>query len=192
MGAHPMWDLIEQLEKRKRQASQPGTEADVERHLGRGKLLPRARIDLLLDAGTFREIDQLVYPETDAESMEGRKRLTDGVVTGWGRVEGRPVFVFSQDPTVVGGSLGEAGGRKVHKLMDLAAEVGAPIVGINDGGGARIQEGVAALSAYGGVFARNVRHSGVVPQISVVLGVSTGGAVYHVDHRAGGRPRRDR
>lgn len=173
-----MWDLIEQLEKRKGLAREPASEREVARHLANNKLLARERIDALLDPGSFRELDLLVFPETNAESMEDKKRLTDGIVTGWGLVDGRRVFVFCQDATVIGGSLGEAGGRKVHKLMDLAADAGAPIVGINDGGGARIQEGVAALSAYGGVFARNVRYSGVVPQISVVMGVATGGAVY--------------
>ena len=175
---HPMWDLISHLEKTKAAAQQPGSETDAARQRSRGKLLARERIDMLLDPGTFHEMDLLVYPESADPAMAGKQRFGDGVIAGWGEVDGRRVFVFSQDPTVVGGSLGEAGGRKIHKLMDLAAEAGAPIVGINDGGGARIQEGVASLAAYGGVFARNARYSGVVPQISLIMGIATGGAVY--------------
>lgn len=155
----------------------PGDEAALERQLSRGKLLARERIEQLLDPGSFQELDMLTRT-ADAELLRGRRAYGDGVVAGWGSIAGRRTFVFAQDPTVIGGSLGETGGAKVHKLLDLAIDAGAPVVGISDGGGARIQEGVASLNAFGGIFFRNTRASGVVPQISLIMGTATGGAVY--------------
>lgn len=174
----PMSDHVEELVKRRTQAMDPADERASERHRAQGKLTARERVGLLLDAGSFRETDLLVFPDTQAAGMEGKRAYTDGVITGWGKVDGRRVFVFSQDARIVGGSVGEAGGAKIRRLMDLAVEAGAPIVGINDGGGARIQEGVAALAAYGAIFSGNAAASGVVPQISVIMGLATGGAVY--------------
>ncbi|MFM7094480.1 MAG: acyl-CoA carboxylase subunit beta, partial [Actinomycetota bacterium] len=149
----------------------------VERHKGKGKMLARERIEYLLDPGSFHELDMLARHRAHAAGLEERP-YTDGVITGWGTVDGRKVFVFSQDFTVFGGALGEVFAEKIHKLMDLALKVGAPVVGLNDGAGARIQEGVVSLASYGGIFYRNVLSSGVVPQISVILGPCAGGAVY--------------
>lgn len=151
--------------------------AALERQLSRGKLLARERIEQLLDPGSFHELHMLRYTAAVPE-LDGKRTHGDGIVAGYGTIEGRRIFVFAQDPTVVGGSLGEIGGSKVHRVIDLAIEAGAPLVGISDGGGARIQEGVSSLVAFGGIFLRNTRASGVVPQISVIMGVSTGGAVY--------------
>ena len=144
----------------------------------RGKLTARERIDLLLDEGSFEEVGMLKIGRGDAGVGEARTYPGDGVITGHGTIDGREVFVFSQDFTVMGGSLGEAHSQKICTLMDMAVRVGAPIIGLNDSGGARIQEGVDALAAYGEIFHRNVRASGVVPQISCVLGPCAGGAVY--------------
>jgi acetyl-CoA carboxylase carboxyltransferase component len=138
-------------------------------------MLARERIDYLLDEGSFHELDMLArtrHPEAS------ERPYTDGVVTGWGTIEGRKVFLFSQDFTIAGGSLGEVFAEKIHKLMDLALSVGAPCIGLNDGAGARIPEGVVSLDGYGGIFYRNVQASGVVPQISVIMGPCAGGAVY--------------
>ena len=143
-----------------------------------GKLTARERLDLLLDPGSFVELDAFVTHRTTGFGMEEQRVLGDGVVTGHGSIDGRLVFVFSQDFTVFGGSLSEAYAEKICKVMDLAMKVGAPIVGLNDSGGARIQEGVASLGGYAEIFLRNVLASGVVPQISVVLGPCAGGAVY--------------
>jgi len=132
----------------------------------------------LLDEDTFQELDMLSRHNADGMGMEDNRPYTDGVITGYGKIDGRQVCVFSQDSTVFGGAVGEAHGEKIHKIMDMATAMGLPIVGLNDGGGARIQEGVAALNAYGGIFKRNARASGVVPQISVILGPSAGGGVY--------------
>ena len=140
-------------------------------------MLARERIDYLLDPGSFHELDQLARHRAHAAGLEERP-YTDGVITGWGTVAGRKVFLFSQDFTVFGGALGEVFAEKIHKMMDLALKVGAPVVGLNDGAGARIQEGVVSLASYGGIFHRNVKSSGVVPQISVILGPCAGGAVY--------------
>src|SRR6202012_4586899 len=142
------------------------------------KLTARERVDLLLDPGSFEELDTFVRHRTYDFDMQKKRPWGDAVVTGHGTVEGRTVFVFSQDFTVFGGSLGEVMAEKMCKVMDLAAEVGAPVIGINDSGGARIQEGVVSLGAYGDVFARNVRCSGVIPQISLIMGTCAGGAVY--------------
>ena len=150
----------------------------VEKHHAKGKLTARERIDVLLDPGSFEELDTFVRHRTYDFEMDKRRPWGDAVVTGHGTIDGRKVFVFSQDFTVFGGSLGEVMAEKMCKVMDLAAKVGAPVIGLNDSGGARIQEGVVSLGAYGDVFARNVASSGVIPQISVIMGPCAGGAVY--------------
>ena len=152
------------------QALHAGSPAAVERQHARGKLTARERIEQLLDPGSFVELDMLARHRAHGFGIEHNRPLTDGVVTGWGTVDGRKVFVFSQDFTVFGGALGEVFAEKIHKVMDLAESVGAPMIGLNDGAGARIQEGVVSLDAYGGIFFRNVKASGVIPQISVILG----------------------
>ena len=167
----------EDLRQRKHEAYNAGSPRSVERQHEKGKMLARERIDYFLDPGSFQELDLLARHRAHAAGLEERP-YTDGVITGWGTVEGRKVFVFSQDFTVFGGALGEVFAEKIHKLMDLALKVGAPVVGLNDGAGARIQEGVVSLASYGGIFYRNVLSSGVVPQISVILGPCAGGAVY--------------
>ena len=172
-----MQDKIDDLRSRQQEAMNAGSPRSVERHKGKGKMLARERIDYLLDPGSFHELDMLARHRAHAAGLEERP-YTDGVITGWGTVEGRKVFVFSQDFTVFGGALGEVFAEKIHKLMDLALKVGAPVVGLNDGAGARIQEGVVSLASYGGIFHRNVQSSGVIPQISVILGPCAGGAVY--------------
>lgn len=144
----------------------------------KGKLTARERIDLLLDKGTFTETESLRRHRAAGFGLERRRPHTDGVVTGWGLVEGRQVFVYAHDFRIFGGTLGEAHALKIQRIMDLAASAGAPVVGLCDGAGARIQEGVSALAGYGGIFLRNVRNSGVIPQISVVLGPCAGGAAY--------------
>ncbi|HEX4465431.1 MAG TPA: carboxyl transferase domain-containing protein [Solirubrobacterales bacterium] len=154
------------------------SEEAVEKQHARGKLTARERIEKLLDPGSFEELDTFVRHRTYDFEMQKKRPWGDAVVTGHGTIEGRTVFVFSQDFTVFGGSLGEVMAEKMCKVMDLAAEVGAPVIGINDSGGARIQEGVVSLGAYGDVFARNVKCSGVIPQISLIMGPCAGGAVY--------------
>ena len=163
------------LKALKEEAALGGGQARIDAQHGRGKLTARERIDLLIDPGSFEEIDALAVSmnEDAGESFRG-----DAVVTGWGTIDGRTVCVFAQDFTVYGGSLGEVVGTKIAKTMDLAVKIGVPIIGLNDSGGARIQEGVTALAGYGEIFLRNVRASGVVPQISVILGPCAGGAVY--------------
>src|SRR5690242_4937544 len=175
---HPITERLEQLGKLKEEALHAGSEAAVRRQHDKGKLTARERIDLLLDPGSFVELDMLARHRAHGFGIEQNRPLTDGVVTGWGTVDGRKVFVFSQDFTIFGGALGEVFAEKIHKVMDLAESVGAPLVGLNDGAGARIQEGVVSLASYGGIFFRNVKSSGVIPQISVVLGPCAGGAVY--------------
>ncbi|MEX1006824.1 MAG: acyl-CoA carboxylase subunit beta [Acidimicrobiia bacterium] len=175
---HPIEERLVELAELREQALHAGSAAAVERQHQRGKLTARERIDLLLDPGTFVELDMLARHRAHGFGIENTRPLTDGVVTGWGSVDGRKVFVFSQDFTVFGGALGEVFAEKIHKVMDLAESVGAPVVGLNDGAGARIQEGVVSLDAYGGIFSRNVKASGVIPQISVILGPCAGGAVY--------------
>ncbi|MDP4691972.1 MAG: acyl-CoA carboxylase subunit beta [Ilumatobacteraceae bacterium] len=177
MSDNPMTAKIEDLRERKEAAYNAGSPRSVERQHEKGKMLARERIDYFLDPGSFQELDLLARHRAHAAGLEERP-YTDGVITGWGTVEGRKVFVFSQDFTVFGGALGEVFAEKIHKLMDLALKVGAPVVGLNDGAGARIQEGVVSLASYGGIFYRNVLSSGVVPQISVILGPCAGGAVY--------------
>jgi propionyl-CoA carboxylase beta chain len=155
-----------------------GSAEAAERQHAKGRQTARERIDQLLDPGSFVELDALVRHRSTNFGMQDKRPYGDGVVTGTGTVDGRPVAVFSQDATVFGGSLGEVYGEKIIKVMDLALKVGCPVIGINDGGGARIQEGVVALGLYGEIFVRNVRSSGVVPQISLIMGACAGGAVY--------------
>jgi acetyl-CoA carboxylase carboxyltransferase component len=169
---------IEDLRERKDAVREAGGRGAIERQHARGKLTARERIDLLLDPGTFVETDAMARHRVHGFGMEKNRAYTDGVVTGWGTVDGRQVFVFSQDFTVFGGSLGEVHAEKICKVMDLAVSTGAPLIGINDSGGARIQEGAASLAGYGYIFDRNVRASGVIPQISVIMGPCAGGAVY--------------
>ncbi|MET9916961.1 acyl-CoA carboxylase subunit beta [Streptomyces sp. NPDC059605] len=150
----------------------------TERQHAKGKLTARERIDHLLDKGSFTEVEPLRRHRATGFGLEAKRPHTDGVVTGWGTVEGRTVFVFAHDFRIFGGALGEAHAEKIHKIMDMAVAAGAPLVSLNDGAGARIQEGVSALAGYGGIFRRNTRASGVIPQISVMLGPCAGGAAY--------------
>ncbi len=173
---HPIRERVADLAARREQALTPGSQRSIDRQHERGKLLARERIDILLDEGSFHELDMLARHR--AGDALADHPYGDGVITGWGTVDGRKVFVFSQDFTVFGGALGEVFAEKIHKLMDLALRVGAPVIGINDGAGARIQEGVVSLASYGGIFYRNVKASGVTPQISVIMGPCAGGAVY--------------
>jgi acetyl-CoA carboxylase carboxyltransferase component len=175
MSEHPLRERLAELTKRKEAAFHAGPERAVLRQHEKGKLLARERIEYLLDPGSFHELDMLA--RSRAEGVADRP-YTDGVITGFGTIDGRKVCVFSQDFTVFGGALGEVFAEKIHKVMDLALKIGAPMIGLNDGAGARIQEGVVSLDGYGGIFHRNVLASGVVPQISVVLGPCAGGAVY--------------
>ena len=177
MTADSIANKITELEARKEQARSAGSPRAIERQHEKGKLLARERLELLLDPGSFHELDLLARHRAHAAGLEERP-YTDGVVTGWGTIDDRKVFVYSQDFTVFGGALGEVFAEKIHKLMDLALKTGAPVIGLNDGAGARIQEGVVSLASYGGIFWRNVQSSGVIPQISVVLGPCAGGAVY--------------
>ena len=173
-----MKDVIGELEERRALARMGGGEKRIAAQHAKGKLTARERIDLLLDEGSFEEWDMFVEHRCNDFGMAGQKVPGDGVVTGWGTVNGRLVFVFSQDFTVFGGSLSEPHAEKICKIMERAMQVGAPVIGINDSGGARIQEGVASLAGYAEVFQRNVLASGVVPQISMVMGPCAGGAVY--------------
>jgi acetyl-CoA carboxylase carboxyltransferase component len=175
---HPIEGQLARLEEKREQALHAGSEASVQRQHDRGKLTARERIELLVDPGSFHELDMFARHRAHGFGIENTRPLTDGVITGWGTVDGRKVFVFAQDFTIFGGALGEVFAEKIHKVMDLAASVGAPFVGLNDGAGARIQEGVVSLASYGGIFYRNVQASGVIPQISVILGPCAGGAVY--------------
>ncbi len=168
----------QKLEEMRAQARLGGGQARIDRQHAKGKLTARERIEQLLDPGTFRELDMFVAHRTAGFGIEDQKFLSDSVVTGWGKIDGRLVYVFSQDFTVYGGSLGEVHAEKVCKIMDLAIKNGAPVIGLNDSGGARIQEGVVSLAAYAYVFLRNVLASGVVPQISAIMGPCAGGAVY--------------
>jgi len=176
--AHPLRERVEQLNALREEARHAGSDAAIARQHERGKLTARERLDLLLDPDSFVELDMLARHRAHGGFVAKERPLTDGVITGWGTIDGRKVFVFAQDFTIFGGALGEVFGEKIHKVMDLAASVGAPVIGLNDGAGARIPEGVVGLASYGGIFYRNVKASGVVPQISVVLGPCAGGAVY--------------
>jgi propionyl-CoA carboxylase beta chain len=173
-----MKDILERLEDRRAEARLGGGEKRIAAQHARGKLTARERIDLLLDNGSFEEFDMFVQHRCDDFGMEKSKIPGDGVVTGWGTVNGRTVFVFAKDFTVFGGSLSETHANKINKIQDMALKMRAPIIGLFDAGGARIQEGVAALGGYGEVFKRNVMASGVIPQISVILGPCAGGDVY--------------
>ncbi len=166
------------LERRVDEALHAGSSRGIEKQHARGKQTARERIAMLLDEGSFVELDELARHRSTNFGLEQTRPYGDGVVTGYGTVDGRPVCVFSQDFTVFGGSLGEVFGEKIVKVMDLAMKTGCPVIGINDSGGARIQEGVVALGLYADIFYRNVRASGVIPQISLVLGPCAGGAVY--------------
>ncbi len=168
---------IAELNKRREAALHAGSDRSVQRQHDKGKLLARERLERLLDPDSFNELDLLARHRAHDVGLDERP-FTDGVVTGWGTIDGRKVFVFSQDFTVFGGALGEVFAEKIHKVMDLAESVGAPMIGLNDGAGARIQEGVVSLASYGGIFRRHVKASGVIPQISVILGPCAGGAVY--------------
>jgi propionyl-CoA carboxylase beta chain len=169
---------IQRLRKLKAQARLGGGEERIERQHAKGRLTARERLDLLLDKGSFREIDTFVQHRTTDFGLEQRKILGDSVVTGWGTINGNLVYVFSQDFTVFGGSLGEVHAEKIVKIMDMAMKNGAPVIGLNDSGGARIQEGVVSLGGYADIFLRNTLASGVIPQISVIMGPCAGGAVY--------------
>ncbi len=165
--------------KRLKESSQLGGGAErIEAQHKRGKLTARERINILLDEGSFEELDALVTHRSSEFGLDKQRILSDSVVTGYGKIDGRLVYVYSQDFTVFGGSLSEAAGEKICKVMDLGLRQGAPVIGINDGGGARIQEGVVSLKGYGEIFTRNVISSGVVPQISVIMGPCAGGGVY--------------
>src|SRR6202158_4567807 len=169
---------LNQLREREKRAEQGGGAARVEKQHAAGKLTARARVEFLLDEGTFQEFDKLVEHRSLDFGMEKEIYPGDGVVTGHGLIDSRKVFVFAQDFTVFGGSLSETHAEKICKVMDLAMKVGAPVVGLNDSGGARIQEGVVSLGGYADIFLRNTLASGVVPQISCIMGPCAGGAVY--------------
>ena len=171
-------DILGELESRRAEARLGGGVRRIEAQHGRGKLTARERIELLLDDGSFEEFDMFVAHRCTDFGMESSRPAGDGVITGWGTVNGRMVYVFSQDFTVFGGSLSETHAQKICKIMDMAMRNGAPVIGLNDSGGARIQEGVASLAGYAEVFQRNIMASGVVPQISVIMGPCAGGAVY--------------
>src|SRR6187399_1503786 len=173
-----MKDILDRLEQRREQARAGGGEKRIEAQHQRGKLTARERVELLLDKGSFEEFDMFVEHRSTDFGMEKSKIPGDGVVTGWGTVNGRTVFLFAKDFTVFGGSLSETHAQKIIKVQDMALKARAPIIGLFDAGGARIQEGVAALGGYGEVFKRNVLASGVIPQISVIMGPCAGGDVY--------------
>ena len=173
-----MKDILSELEQRRAAARLGGGQRRIEAQHKKGKLTARERIELLLDEGSFEEFDMFKAHRCVEFGMEAEKPAGDGVITGWGTVNGRTVFVFSKDFTVFGGSLSETHAQKICKIMDMAMQNGAPVIGLNDSGGARIQEGVASLAGYAEVFQRNVMASGVVPQISVIMGPCAGGAVY--------------
>ncbi|MEM7598885.1 MAG: acyl-CoA carboxylase subunit beta [Pseudomonadota bacterium] len=173
-----MKDILQILEDRREDARLGGGQKRIDSQHGRGKLTARERIDLLVDEGSFEEFDTFVTHRCTDFGMEDQKPYGDGVVTGWGTINGRQVYVFSQDFTVLGGSVSQTHAQKICKIMDMAVENGAPLIGINDSGGARIQEGVDSLGGYGEIFQRNIEASGVIPQISVIMGPCAGGAVY--------------
>jgi len=178
INIHSTAGKLEDHRRRIDEAVHAGSERAVEKQHARGKKTARERIEMLLDAGSFVELDEFARHRSTNFDMSETRPYGDGVVTGYGTVDGRPICVFAQDFTVFGGSLGEVFGEKIVKVMDMAMKTGCPIVGINDSGGARIQEGVVSLGLYGEIFFRNVRASGVIPQISLVVGPCAGGAVY--------------
>src|SRR5476649_115179 len=169
---------LEELKKRDRLAAEGGGEQRRERQHKEGKMSARERVEFLLDEGSFEETDRFVTHRAADFGMQEQKYYGDGFITGYGRIEGRLVFVFAQDFTIFGGSLSETNAAKIVKIMDLAAKVGAPLIGLNDSGGARIQEGVVSLAGYADIFLRNTLYSGVIPQISAIMGPCAGGAVY--------------
>jgi propionyl-CoA carboxylase beta chain len=173
-----MKDILDELEHRRSEARKGGGETRIAAQHAKGKLTARERLEILLDEGSFEEFDMFVAHRCADFGMAEVKYSGDGVVTGWGTINGRQVYVFSQDFTVFGGSLSETHAQKICKIMDMAIANGAPVIGLNDSGGARIQEGVASLAGYAEVFQRNILGSGVIPQISVVMGPCAGGAVY--------------
>ena len=173
-----MQEILEQLEERRNLARLGGGQRRIDAQHGKGKLTARERLEVLLDEGSFEEYDMYKTHRCSDFGMLEVEIPGDGVVTGWGTINGRLVYVFSQDFTVLGGSLSETHAEKICKVMDLAVQNGAPVIGLNDSGGARIQEGVASLGGYAEVFWRNVQASGVIPQISVIMGPCAGGAVY--------------
>jgi len=175
---HTTAGKLADLYRRAEEAVHAGSERAVAKQHARGKKTARERIDMLLDPGSFVELDELARHRSTNFGLEKNRPYGDGVVTGHGTIDGRPVCVFSQDVTVFGGALGEVYGEKIVKVMDLAIKTGRPIIGINEGGGARIQEGVVSLGLYGEIFVRNTRASGVVPQISLIMGANAGGHVY--------------
>lgn len=178
MAFRSMEELCAELQEKRATASAGGGEKAIAKQKAKGKGTARERIDQLLDPGSFVEIDEFVTHRCTNFGLEKTKPLGDGVVTGWGTIDGRKVFIFSQDFTVLGGSLGEKHADKICKVMDMAMEMGCPVIGLNDSGGARIQEAVDALNGYGKIFYRNTLASGVIPQISVIMGPTAGGAVY--------------
>ena len=178
LDPHTTAGKLADLDRRRYEAVHAGAERQVERQHAKGKMTARERIDTLLDPGSFTELDELARHRSHDFGLDRNRPYGDGVVTGYGTIDGRPVCVFSQDFTVYGGSLGEVYGEKVVKVMDHALKTGCPMIGINDGGGARIQEGVVALGLFGEIFYRNVISSGVIPQISLIMGPCAGGAVY--------------
>ena len=173
-----MHEILEELDRRREEARLGGGGKRIEAQHAKGKLTARERIDLLLDPGSFEEWDMFVTHRATEFGMAETRMAGDGVVTGWGTINGRIVYVFSQDFTVFGGSLSETHAKKICKIMDMAMRNGAPVIGLNDSGGARIQEGVASLGGYADVFQMNTLASGVVPQISLIMGPCAGGAVY--------------
>src|SRR5271157_4103814 len=171
-------DRVEELRQQNAEAEAGGGTERRERQHKEGKLSARERIELLLDEGSFEELDKFVRHHCTDFGMEEQRPAGDGFVTGYGRIDGRLVYVFAQDFTVFGGSLSEANAMKITKIMDLAMRQGAPLIGLNDSGGARIQEGVMSLAGYAEIFLRNTLASGVIPQISAIMGPCAGGAVY--------------
>jgi propionyl-CoA carboxylase beta chain len=178
LDPHTTAGKLADLDRRRQAAVHAGAERQVERQHAKGKMTARERIDALLDPGSFTEFDELARHRSHDFGLDRNRPYGDGVVTGYGTIDGRPVCVFSQDFTVYGGSLGEVYGEKIVKVMDHALKTGCPMIGINDGGGARIQEGVVALGLFAEIFYRNVISSGVIPQISLIMGPCAGGAVY--------------
>lgn len=178
INVHTTAGKLADLQHRIEEATHAGSARAVEKQHAKGKLTARERVELLLDEGSFTELDEFARHRSTNFGIEKNRPYGDGVVTGYGTVDGRPVCVYSQDFTIFGGSLGEVYGEKIIKVMDFAMKTGCPVIGINDGGGARIQEGVAALGLFGEIFRRNVHASGVIPQISLIVGPCAGGAVY--------------
>ena len=171
-------DNIQKLLNKREEAYSAGGEKRLASQRAKGKFTARERIHLLLDDGSFEEYDMFALHHSNEFGLEKQKFLTDGVITGHGTIDGRVVYVYSQDFTILGGSLSESYAKKICKVMDQAMKVGAPVIGINDSGGARIQEGVKSLAGYAEIFQRNIMASGVIPQLSAIFGPCAGGAVY--------------